>query len=136
MEDSVEFKTVKKCTVWLETALEGLDRDMVDFLYQKGFITDDVCDQVLSRVTLLSAADKARELVKWIKNRVKQDKGSYSVLVDGLTQGGVLNQPIVTILAEEYQRQQQTGEFVYMCSLQPMLLKWRGQKGEPGTHCL
>ena len=115
MEDSVEFKTVKKCTVWLETALKGLDRNMVDFLYQNGFITDDVCDQVLNRVTLLSSADKAHELVKWIKNRVKQDKGSYFVLVGGLTQVGVLYQPIVNILTEEYQRQQQTGECVYMC---------------------
>ena len=115
MEDSVEFKTVKKCTVWLETALKGLDRNMVDFLYQNGFITDDVCDQVLNRVTLLSAADKAHELVKGIKNRVKQDKGSYFVLVGGLTQGGVLYQPILNILTEEYQRQQQTGECVYVC---------------------
>ena len=106
---------MKECTVALETALKGLDRNMVDFLVQKGFITDDVCDQVLNRVTLLSAADKAYELVKWIKNRVKQDKGSYFVLVGGLTQGGVLYQPIVTTLAEEYQKQLQTGECVYVC---------------------
>ena len=100
---------MRRCTATLETALKGLDRNMVDFLYQNGFITDDVCDQVLNPVTLLSAADKAHELVKGIKNRVKQDKGSYFVLVGGLTQGGVLYQPIVTTLAEEYQRQQQTG---------------------------
>ena len=105
MEDSVEFKTVRRCTVALETALKGLDRNMVDFLYQNGFTTDDVCDQVLNRVTLLSAADKAHEVVKGIKNRVKQDKRSYFVLVGGLTQGGVPYQPIVTTLAEEYQRQ-------------------------------
>ena len=117
MEDSIEFKTVRRCTIALETALKGLDRNMVDFLYQNGFITDDVCDQVLSRVTLLSVADKAHELVKGIRNRVKQDKWSYFVLVSGLTQGGVLYQPIVTTLAEQYQRQQeQTGESVpFMC---------------------
>ena len=91
--------------MWLETALKGLDRNMVDFLYQNGFITDDVCDQVLNPVTLLSAADKARELVKGIKNRVKQDKRSYFVLVRCLTQGGVLYQSIVTTLAEEYHKQ-------------------------------
>ena len=105
MEDSVEFKTVRRCTVALETALKGLDRNMVDFLYQNSFTTDDVYDQVLNPVTILSAADKAHELVKGIKNRVKQDKGSYFVLVGGLTQGGVPYQPIVTTLAEEYQRQ-------------------------------
>ena len=91
--------------MWLETALKGLDRNMVDFLYQNGFITDDVCDQVLNPVTSLSDVDKAYELVKAIKNRVKQDKESYLVLVDCLTQGGVLYQPVVKILAEEYQRQ-------------------------------
>ena len=105
MEDSVEFKTVKRCTVALETALKGLDRNMVDFLYQNGFITDDVCDQVLSTKTLLSPADKAYELVKGIRNRVIQDKGSYSVLVGGLTQGGVLYYPIVKKLAGTYQKQ-------------------------------
>ena len=105
MEDSVEFKAVRRCRVALETALKGLDRNMVNFLDQNGFITDGVCDQVLNPVTFLSAADKAHELVKGIKNRVKQDKGSYFVLVGGLIQGGVLYQPIVTTLTEEYQRQ-------------------------------
>ena len=110
MEESVEFKTVRRCTAALETALKGLDRNMVDFLYQNDFITDDVYDQVLNRVSLLSPADKAQELVKGIQNRVKQDKESYFVFVGGLTQGCVLYQPIVTTLAEEYQIQQQTSE--------------------------
>ena len=105
MEDSAEFKTVKRCTVPLETALKGLDRNMVDFLYQNGFITDDACDQVLSAKSSSSVADKVYELVKGIKNRVKQDKESYLVLVNWLSQGDVLYQPIVNTLAEEYQRQ-------------------------------
>ena len=54
---------------------------------------------------MLSPANKAHELVKGIKNRVEQDKGSYFVLVGGLTQGDVLYKPIVNTLAEEYQRQ-------------------------------
>ena len=101
----MEFKTVKKCTVALETALEGLERSMVDFLNQNGFINDASCDQVLNPMAMLSPANKAHELVKGIKNRVKLDKGSYFVLVGGLTQGGVLYQPIVDILAVEYQKQ-------------------------------
>ena len=126
MEDSVEFKTVRRCTVALETALKGLDRKMVDFLNQNGFITDDVCDQVLNRVTLLSAADKAHELVKGIKNRVKLDKGSYFVLVGGLTQGGVLYQPILNILAEEYQRQ--LGEQATSSSTVPRISSMQSRK--------
>ena len=105
MEESVEFKTVKKCIVPLETALKGLDRNMVEFLYQNGFISDDVYDQVRSAKTLLSVADKAYELVKGIKNRVKQDKESYLVLVNWLTESGAMYQPIVNTLTEEYQKQ-------------------------------
>ena len=110
MEDSIEFKTMKRCTKWMETALKGLDRNMVDFLYQNGFITEDDYEEVLNPVTIMRPIDKACNLVKGIKNRVKQDKRSYFVLVGGLIQGGALYQPIVNILSEEYQRQQQTGE--------------------------
>ena len=96
---------MKKCTVPLETALKGLDRNIVDFLYQNSFITDDTCDQVLSAKSSLSVADKVYELVKGIKNRVKQDKESYIVLVNWLTEGGAMYKPIVNTLAEQYQRQ-------------------------------
>ena len=111
-EDSVEFRTVKTCTVPLKKALKGLDRNMVDILYHHGFITDDVYDQVLNHVTLLSAADKAHELIKSIGNRVKQDKGSYLMLVRSLTHGGILYQPIFNKFTEEYQKQLCT----YACS--------------------
>ena len=104
-EKSIEFKTVRKCSPSLETALKGLDRNMVDFLYQNGFITSDVCSTVLDPVTLLTPADKACKLVEGIKDRVDLDKESYKVLFGGLVQGGVLYQPIVNILTEEYQRQ-------------------------------
>ena len=111
-EDSVEFRTVQTCTVPLKKALKGLDRNMVDVLYHHGFITDDVYDQVLNHVTLLSATDKARELVKSIGNRVKQDKGSYLVLVRSLAHGGILYQPIFNQFTEEYQKQLCT----YVCT--------------------
>ena len=73
---------------------------------------NDTCDQVLSAKSTLSVADKVYELVKGIKNRVKQDKESYLVLVNWLSQGGVLYQPIVNTLTEEYQRQQQVASTV------------------------
>ena len=101
----MELKTVNKCTVALESALEGLERNMVDFLYQNGFINNATSKKVLNPMIMLSDADKAHELVNGIKNRVKQDKGSYFVLINGLVQGGILYQPIVKTLTEEYQRQ-------------------------------
>ena len=115
-EDSVEFRTVKTCTVPLKKALKGLDRNIVDVLHQHGFITDDVYDQVLNHVTLLSAADKAHELVKNIENRVKQDRGSYFVLVRNLAHGGVLYQPIFNKLTEEYRKQLYMCTYMHVCS--------------------
>ena len=104
-EKSIEFKTVRKCAPSLETALKGLDRNMVYFLYQNGFITGEACSTVLDPVPYLTRSDKARILVEGIKDRVDLDKESYKVLFGGLVQGGVLYQPIVNIVTEEYQRQ-------------------------------
>ncbi len=114
MSDSKELKTLKKCTPQLETALLGLDSTLVHFLYGEGFFTDDVRDKILNPATLLSEADKAIELVKWIRNRVKQDKKSYHVLVWRFKQLGKLYQPIVAVLEAEYdssaRMQDQEGE--------------------------
>ena len=90
--------TVEHCTVPLETALSGLERELVHFLYQKSFISDSVRDKVLNPVSVLSEAEKAGEVVRWIKNRVKQDPRSYWVLVRKLQQGGNKYQPIIRIL--------------------------------------
>ena len=124
MEDSVEFKTVRKCMVELEASLKELDRDMVDSLYNNLFITKDVHDQVLSAKNL-SKSEKAHELVKGIKNRVEQDKNSYFVLVGCLIKVGAMYQTIINTLAVEYHRQlklvaqengtRQTSEYVCVC---------------------
>ena len=90
---------MNKCTVALEAALKGKERNMMDFLYHNGLITDDS-----SVKTSLGVADKVHELVDEIKNRVKQDKGGYFVLLGCLTQGGPQYLPLVNILTEEYNR--------------------------------
>ena len=93
--DSPELRTLKACTPQLETALKGLDSGLVHFLNHNSFITDDVMDNVRNPVTMLNEADKAWELVRWIKNRVKQDPPSYHVLLGRLKQSGNLYKPIL-----------------------------------------
>ena len=101
---SAEFMTVEHCTIQLETALSGLDRDLMHFLCQNGFIGDDVRDKVLNPVSVFSEAEKAGEVVRWIKNRIKQDPTSYHVLMGKLQQCGNRYQPIMNRL--ETTRQQ------------------------------
>ena len=98
------------CTPQLETALWGLDRELVHFLNQEHFINDDVEDKVLNPRSMLTEADNALELLKWIKNRVKQDPPSYHVLLGRLKQSGNLYKPIVKQVEAEYARQNSQGE--------------------------
>ena len=108
--DSPELRTLKACTLQLQTALEVLDSQLVYFLHHSDFITDYVMEEVLGPPTVLTEAHKARELVRWIKNRVKQDPPSYHVLLGELKQSGNLYKPIVKILEAEYARQNPQGE--------------------------
>ena len=96
--------TVEYCTIQLETALLGLGRDLVHFLCQNGFISDEVRGYVLNPVSVFSEAPKAGEVVRWIKNRIKQDQASYHVLMGKLQQCGKRYQPIINRL--ETTRQQ------------------------------
>ena len=108
--DSPDLRTLKACTPQLETALKGLDSGLVHFLNQEGFISDHVVDDVLNPQSMLTEADKAGELVKWIKNRVKKDPPSYHELLERLKQSDNLYKPIVKILEAEYARQSPQGE--------------------------
>ena len=102
MSDSPELRTVRKCTSRLETALKALDRDLVHFLGDEGFFPSDVYDEILNPRSMMTEAERAGELVKWIKNRVKQDPGSFHKLLYHFKQRGALYQPIAAKLSAEY----------------------------------
>ena len=114
---SAEFMTVELCTIQLETALLGLERDLVHFLCQNGFISDEVRDYVLNPVSVLSEAHKAGEVVRWIKNRIKQDPASYHVLMGKLQQCGNRHQPIMNTLETTRQQLPQGQRFEFGISL-------------------
>ena len=102
MVDSLELKTLEKCTSQLEKALIVLDRELVHFLKEECFIPGDVRDDVLEARSMLARGQKAGELVKWIKHRVEQDPESYYVLVDRLKKEDKLYKPILKTLDEEH----------------------------------
>ena len=106
MSTTAELITIKKCLRELETALKGLDRDLVYFLYQQGILTDDTLDEIIGPRSKWTGAEKAGELVKWIKHGVEQDQQRYHTLVGWLKERGHFR-PIVGVLEGEYCKQQQ-----------------------------
>ena len=105
MADSLELRTVKKCSPELVTALKGLDSKLVHFLREEGFITDGIHEKVTNVASLLSKAEKASELVGCIEDRIEQDSGSYHIFLDWLKKGpGKYYEPIVKKLEAEFNR--------------------------------
>ncbi len=109
--ESREYRTVVSCTTQLETALFRSDRAIVHFLHQKGFITQEVHDEVLNP-RLLNEHQKAGELVTGIRNKVKLSAQDYHTLLNHLHQSGKHYEGIVGILEREYDRQKQTGKLL------------------------
>jgi hypothetical protein len=97
----VELSTLENCTTLLETALVGPERELVHFLKQENFISDDVRNKILNPVSVLGEEDKAGE---WIRLRVKQDHTSYHKFVEGLKRFGGRYQPIVCTLEGEFMK--------------------------------
>ena len=96
------------CAKQLETAFRS-DRDIAHFLRQEEFITEEVYNDV-SNPRLLGEYQKARELVTGIRNKVELSAQNYYTILNHLRQGGKKYRSIVSILDEEYSRQQQTGK--------------------------
>ena len=105
----IELKTLENNVVQLETALSGLERELVHFLNREEFITDSVCNKVLDPRSSLDEDEKAGELVKGIKKRVKQDSTSYYTFIDELKRHGKRYQPIISKLEAEYAKLQGAG---------------------------
>ena len=105
-DESVEFKTVKTCAGALTKALigAGLEIGMVNFLKEKGFITEGVRSKVIGMTTTLGDVDKTNLLVEGIKNRIDQDENSFQVLMDEFKRSGVMYEPIVNKLKNEHMR--------------------------------
>ena len=101
-----EFRTVVSCTEQLETALRSIDRDIVHVLHREGFITQEVCDDVLNPRSMLNDHQKAGALVTGIRNKVELSAQNYHTLVNHLRQSGKQYGSIVDILDREYGRQE------------------------------
>ena len=108
-----------------DKSIEGgrLEIGMVNFLEEKGFITEGVRLSVIDIKTSLNVIDKTNLLVEGIKDRIDQDEDSFQVLVDKFRQSGVLYEPIVKKLTSEHIRQSladmqvEPREYAYMCNV-------------------
>ena len=100
MSVSIELKVVKQCTSELEGAGLERDRALIHFLNGEGFMLDSEQEDILDPRPLLREDQKAGEIVKWIKHRVKQDPCSYYKLVSHLSACEKFYQPIVKKLED------------------------------------
>ena len=107
MSDSLEYRTVVSCAKPLEIALRSADRDIVHFLHQEGFVTQEVHDEVLNPRSMWTTHQKAGELLTGIRNKVELSAQSYHTLLKHLCQGGKQYEGIVSKLDEEYSWQEQ-----------------------------
>ena len=99
MADSAELNTILSCATSLETAFRKADSDLVHFLLDEGFISEDVHDHILNPGAIL---DEGEELVMLIQNKVEQDPNSYHVLVHYFMISGEPYQAILHTLMGEY----------------------------------
>lgn len=121
MPPDIELKTLENCVESLELALSRLERGVVYFLNREGFINESIQDRVLDPRSLLDEKEKAGELVKEIRKRVKQDSQSYYTFLNELKRYGKLYQPAVNTLEAEYAKLQgggTPGEWVSMGDLE------------------
>ena len=108
MADSIEYLSLRNCSGSLETALKG-DRDVVYYLNKEGFISDDMCDDLLNH-SALTPAQKAGQLVAKIRDRVKLSNQEFHKLVGHLSQNSRQYGSIVDTLNTEYSRLGGTGK--------------------------
>ena len=107
MAQSREYKTVVSCSKPLETSLRAIDRGIVHFLHQEGFITQEVHDDVLNPRSILTSHQKAGVLVTAIRDKVELSAKSFHAFLDHLRQSGKHYEAIVSILDKEYSMQEQ-----------------------------
>ena len=101
MAESKEYAIITKCSWKLEIALKS-DRDIVLFLLQQGFITQEHYDEVSNPKSNLTEAEKVSMLVTAIRNRVELNPRNYYKMVDHLRQNRIRYGDIVEILDQEY----------------------------------
>ena len=107
MAESQEYRTIVSCARQLKIFLGAVDRDIVLFLHQEGFITEEVYHEVLNPKSMLNNHQKAENLWTGIRNSVELSAQSFHTLMNHLRQGGKQYEHIVRILAEDYSRQEQ-----------------------------
>ena len=96
MADSAELNIIVSCTTELKSALRGVDSDLVHFLRDEEFISEEVHDHILN------SGSKVEDLVMLIRSRVEQDPMCYHVLVQYFAANVESYQAILRTLGAAY----------------------------------
>ena len=99
MADSAELNTIVSCTTELESALRGVDSNLVHFLRDEEFISEEVHDHILNPGSIL---DEGEDLVTLIRSHVEQDPMCYHSLVQYFAAKGESYQAILRTLGAAY----------------------------------
>ena len=102
MAGSREYITVLRCIEELEIAL-GTDVNIAIFLFQKGFISEKVYDNVRDPTANLFIRDKANYLMSGIKDSIRLNPQKYHVLLSYFHQNGVQYDDIKQVLDSEFE---------------------------------
>lgn len=122
MSQTMESRTIKKCTGQLVTALKQDIKESSHYLFKEGFISEDLYEEVLNPKSMMSDADKATKLMLQIRNCVDLESSKYHKLVNHWRQDKGLHDGIVQILDSEYfgirklLTHGQSGSYVYLAS--------------------
>lgn len=98
-----ELETLKKCDTHLISTLDGnIDRALVNFLAQQGFIKEDLRQEIIEPISSLNPKEKAGKLVEGIRNAVSLDSKKYHILISYFEGGGAYYEAIVEIMTKQF----------------------------------
>ena len=98
-----ELQAIGKCFPLLELSFKQFNSNLMNFLVVEGFISDETRDSLRNK----DEEVRARELVKWIRDRIEMESNSYHLLLRELKTYGRRYQPVVKSLEAECSEQHQ-----------------------------
>ena len=101
---SPEFQAVAECAEELEAAfLQRIDEDFVRILHQDGFLAERFYKRLINNNSS-ARAERASQLLNWIKDEIKQEKSFFIVLTFRLRKVELYAQVVEKLDSACYQR--------------------------------
>ena len=95
-----EYQTIVQCTSDLLTAMKPTIHSLSGDLLQAGLITSDNYGLVTN--VALDGADRASQLLSFIRNKISLDKNNYYIFIHILSRRSTDYREIISILHKKY----------------------------------